>query len=238
MVAGTIASGGRSGGSDHTPLIVSPTLTSHHYRNNASDEPFAVVPIQSAQCTNGRQGGDGIGRSGDPMFTGTTRGDHAVVAFHAKQDPISGHVAPVLGSSSGGSVGVLAFHATQDPISARGISPAISARGISPAISARGISPAISASAGIGVLSFDEQQITSGAPARQSRIDVIGDARPRRLTPREWERLQGFPDDYTLIEGADDSPRYEALGNSMAVPVMHWIGRRLQIVDGLKRRVV
>ena len=50
----------------------------------------------------------------------------------------------------------------------------------------------------------------------------------RRLTPREAERLQGFPDDYTLIPGAADGPRYKALGNSMAVPVMAWIGRRIQ----------
>jgi len=56
----------------------------------------------------------------------------------------------------------------------------------------------------------------------------------RRLTPRECERLQGFPDDYTLIpyrgKAADDcpdGPRYKALGNSMAVPVMRWIGERI-----------
>jgi len=50
----------------------------------------------------------------------------------------------------------------------------------------------------------------------------------RRLTPRECERLQGFPDDYTYIPGATDSPRYKALGNSMAVPVMAWIGKRIE----------
>jgi hypothetical protein len=53
----------------------------------------------------------------------------------------------------------------------------------------------------------------------------------RRLTPRECERLQGFPDDYTLIpyrgKPAADGPRYKALGNSMAVPVMRWIGERI-----------
>ena len=53
----------------------------------------------------------------------------------------------------------------------------------------------------------------------------------RRLTPRECERLQGFPDDYTLIQyrgkPAADGPRYRALGNSMAVPVMRWIGERI-----------
>ena len=49
----------------------------------------------------------------------------------------------------------------------------------------------------------------------------------RRLTPRECERLQGFPDDYTNIPGAADGPRYKSLGNSMAVPVMAWIGKRI-----------
>jgi DNA (cytosine-5)-methyltransferase 1 len=54
----------------------------------------------------------------------------------------------------------------------------------------------------------------------------------RRLTPRDCERLQGFPDDFTLIpvrgKPAADGPRYKALGNSMAVPVMRWIGKRVQ----------
>ncbi|MBX6343764.1 DNA cytosine methyltransferase [Pseudomonas aeruginosa] len=57
----------------------------------------------------------------------------------------------------------------------------------------------------------------------------------RRLTPRECERLQGFPDDYTLIpwrgkpaEECPDGQRYKAIGNSKAVPVVRWIGRRLK----------
>ena len=57
----------------------------------------------------------------------------------------------------------------------------------------------------------------------------------RRLAPRECERLQGFPDDYTLVpyrgKPAADSPRYRAIGNSMAVQVVRWIGRRIQAVD-------
>ena len=54
----------------------------------------------------------------------------------------------------------------------------------------------------------------------------------RRLTPTECERLQGFPDGYTDIQPngkqTPDGPRYKALGNSMAVPVMHWIGKRIK----------
>jgi DNA (cytosine-5)-methyltransferase 1 len=59
----------------------------------------------------------------------------------------------------------------------------------------------------------------------------------RRLTPRECERLQGFPDDYSLVPNrgkpAADGPRYKALGNSMAVPVMRWIGRRIDTIERL-----
>lgn len=65
-------------------------------------------------------------------------------------------------------------------------------------------------------------------PAMQQGMAV------RRLTPRECERLQGFPDDYTLIpwrgkptEACPDGPRYKALGNSWAVPCARWIGERI-----------
>lgn len=69
-----------------------------------------------------------------------------------------------------------------------------------------------------------------------SRQIMTPQMRVRRLTPRECERLQGFPDDYTAIvyrgKSAADSPRYKALGNSMAVPVMRWIGKRIAHVRG------
>ena len=64
----------------------------------------------------------------------------------------------------------------------------------------------------------------------------------RRLTPRECERLQGFPDvgdGYTLIiyrgKPAADGPRYRVLGNSMAVPVMRWLGERIDLFDSLEK---
>lgn len=59
----------------------------------------------------------------------------------------------------------------------------------------------------------------------------------RRLTPMECERLQGFPDRWTLVpfrgKPANDAPRYRAIGNSMAVPVLRWIGDRIQKMDEL-----
>lgn len=66
------------------------------------------------------------------------------------------------------------------------------------------------------------------------------DSAVRRLTPVECERLQGFPDNYTAIpwrkkraDQCPDGPRYKALGNSMAVPVMRWIGERIAQVEAL-----
>lgn len=64
----------------------------------------------------------------------------------------------------------------------------------------------------------------------------------RRLTPKECERLQGFPDDWTKIpyrnkpaDQCPDGPRYKACGNSMAVPVMRWIGQRIEYVESLMK---
>jgi len=65
----------------------------------------------------------------------------------------------------------------------------------------------------------------------------------RRLTPTECERLQGFPDNYTKIawrgkisDDCPDGPRYKAMGNSMAVPVMRWIGERINAVENIKSK--
>lgn len=64
---------------------------------------------------------------------------------------------------------------------------------------------------------------------------VTVDGYARKLTPKECERLQGFPDDWTRIpwkgkpiDDCPDAPRYKACGNSMAVPVMRWLGQRIQ----------
>ena len=71
---------------------------------------------------------------------------------------------------------------------------------------------------------------------------AYGAERVRRLTPLEWERLQGFPEGYTDIpwkrrNWTPDGPRYRALGNSMPVPVMRWIGERIAMVERLSREV-
>jgi len=67
---------------------------------------------------------------------------------------------------------------------------------------------------------------------------IVGENSVRHMTPLETERGTGFPDDYTNIpwrgkpaEQCPDGPRYKALGNSMAVPCMRWLGKRVQEVD-------
>lgn len=80
------------------------------------------------------------------------------------------------------------------------------------------------------------QALTAGWNRPSARGgDLVAGMQVRRLTPRECERLHGFEDDYTLItvcgKPAADGPRYKALGNSMAVPVMHWIGKRIEAVE-------
>jgi len=98
-------------------------------------------------------------------------------------------------------------------------------------------------------IAFDTTQITHlenrsrcepGEPAPSLAKDghvpsLASAAKVRHLTPRECERLQGFPDDYTLIpyrgKLAKDDPRYKALGNSMAVPDARWIGERIEAAE-------
>tara|TARA_R110000824_G_scaffold88187_4_gene216865 strand:- start:1292 stop:2959 length:1668 start_codon:yes stop_codon:yes gene_type:complete len=87
---------------------------------------------------------------------------------------------------------------------------------------------------------FEEEK----SPTLRSGCDTYGMQKGmvvRRLTPRECERLQGFPDDFTRIpwrgkkvEDCPDGPRYAALGNSIAVPVLKWIGERIDEVENNK----
>lgn len=79
----------------------------------------------------------------------------------------------------------------------------------------------------------DRQMIVFDVPPKGPSTFV------RRLTPREYERIQGLPDDWTrwTHDGREisDTVRYRMLGNSVAVPLIEWIARRLMIVDALLR---
>jgi DNA (cytosine-5)-methyltransferase 1 len=79
---------------------------------------------------------------------------------------------------------------------------------------------------GSGYMGQDEKAYTIATSQDQHLMQGMA---VRRLTPTECERLQGFPDGWTdILPTTPDGPRYKAIGNSMAVPVMRWIGSRIQ----------
>ena len=131
----------------------------------------------------------------------------------------------------------VAFHNRQDPVSSKDATNALGAKdnglGIAYGIPGNWIGRAPE-NGGNAV-----EPMLDVSPC-QTKTDVHAVAQPsmqvRRLTPVECERLQGFPDGYTNIPWrkateSPDAPRYKALGNSMAVPVMRWIGERIAKVD-------
>jgi DNA (cytosine-5)-methyltransferase 1 len=88
--------------------------------------------------------------------------------------------------------------------------------------------------------SFGEAAVSPPLDTDPHTVGVRQGWRVRRLVPVECERLQGFADGWTDVpyrgRPAADSPRYKALGNSMAVNCMRWIGRRIAAVDALDHR--
>lgn len=222
QVGTLLSNAGRS--ANNPGLIVAPTLLKSGGRLGSYDTPVVTDAVDTLRAC-ARKSTSSVGPLVVSPIQDATRSrvrkQHGI-GIGKPTDP-----AFTLTRNGGHAV---AFHTTQDPISSSTHSPVL------------GCEPG-----SIGVLSWDEQQITHaenrsrprpGQPAptlsKQGRINVSSaHARPRRLTPREWERLQGFPDDHTNIAGAKDSHRYEALGNSMAVPVMKWIGRRMLMVEQL-----
>lgn len=92
---------------------------------------------------------------------------------------------------------------------------------------------------GVGV---SDSGVAYTLEARAEVQAVQASTHVRRLTPRECERLQGFPDDWTLVPyrggAAKDGPRYKAIGNSMAVNCMRWIGRRIALAEQIHNQDV
>jgi DNA (cytosine-5)-methyltransferase 1 len=139
-------------------------------------------------------------------------------------------LAGTLNCNKGQQGGILCVNARETPVSASDKSLPLGAQDRGHAI---GFIPKNSEKTrSIGEQEEMSPTLDSSAHAVATQMQV------RRLTPRECERLQGMPDDHTRIpwrnksaEDCPDTPRYKAIGNSMAVPVMRWIGERILIVD-------
>ena len=208
MAAFDWQSGGDSRGLDPKPTA----------QLQRSQVPAVAYPINTqlalrgADTSNTSREGIGVGDDGDPAFTLQAAHSHAV-AF--------GETARTLSARYDGS-----------PCADRG--PDVVAFSIMPMNSGKDFKARPTDVA---------QPIMAGGPVGGNQGgDYIAGSAVRRLTPRECERLQGFEDDFTLIpyrnkpaDQCPDGPRYKALGNSMAVPVMRWIGERIQAVDAIQQ---
>ena len=202
--------------SDCTDTLIAHSLRAEGFdaSEDGTGRGTPIIPILEAGARQGTKGdhrdGLGIGQPGDPMFTLSGK-EHAVaIPFNTTQITSKGNYsAPKPGNPC-------------HPLVKGAHPPAViyDMRGNGDG----NTSPTLSRSAA-------GDRPNDFAPMVHQAMSV------RRLTPRECERLQGFPDDYTAIDfrgkPAADGPRYRAIGNSMAVPVMRWLGERIRMFEGV-----
>ncbi len=160
--------------------------------------------------------------------------------------PIAGYVAHALrgegfdasedGTGRGTPLVPVAFDSRQDTISSTEVFGALgSSSPQAQAVALRGRAGGATAELGGDV---QNALRASGGGGGGDKAHALVNMRVRRLTPLECDRLQGLPDNYTLVPDGKkmlaDGPRYKAIGNSMAVPVMAWIGRRIALCDAIQ----
>jgi len=244
-VSGTAkASGGVAGGGSET-FIAQPVYEMHGQDSRVRDlgetcstvtskwgtgggnVPVALQPIALAENTIGRQpqnGGNGDGfTDGGPMYTLNATGVHGVA------QPIAYNISPGKGALKE-DIHVTDADATKT-LDASASNPAMHQGGTA-------IVQPVGTDIYNGNITGDVAvPLTNRADGTGTGPTVMQSMAVRRLTPVECERLQGFGDNYTDIKSkgkpTPDGPRYKALGNSMAVPVMAWIGQRIEQVEAI-----
>lgn len=179
---------------------------------------FVAQPIALAENTIGRQplnGGNGDGYTvGGPMYTLNATGVHGVAHSHAFKIRGGGNGDGSRGGPQGGTGGT--GYLGQDEM-------AFTVAASQDQYVAHDVANTLRANPGSGFRS-DGSPVESVVYVNDNQHWIV-----RRLMPVECERLQGFPDNWTDIrDETPDGPRYKAIGNSMAVPVMAWIGKRIQ----------
>jgi DNA (cytosine-5)-methyltransferase 1 len=168
--------------------------------------PLVAYPIQDGREMDKKQNGLGIGEEGDPSYTLDRTGGQSVAY------PIQG---TIIGRSDTAGPQGKGFGDVDDPMytidTVGGNAVAHVGNFELYDFPKEEVSPTLNAKRAKDTLSYEESSVV------------------RRLTPRECERLQGFPDDWTASQS--DSQRYKQMGNAVAVPVVQWIVSRLVEVD-------
>uniref|UniRef100_UPI0039067A5A phage N-6-adenine-methyltransferase n=1 Tax=Enterobacter asburiae TaxID=61645 RepID=UPI0039067A5A len=216
------------------------TLTARHDSSPCADRGMNVLAY----------GGGNTSGNIDVATACTAHGvrmdfDTETFAVHGTQDPDTNReLAHTLGRNNGQENACIAFSYKDNGADATpDLSPTIRAGNHDKSHANSGQPPAIAyafkagqgaKAGGIGYAEEQSPTLTSASSGTNLAPAVMHGVAVRRLTPIECERLQGFPDNHTLIgwRGKDadecpDGPRYKAIGNSMAVPVMRWIGERI-----------
>lgn len=219
---GTRSADGRNERGDNSAnLQLAKPLGSHHRRDDLDSDTYV---IQERAVSEGESGPDGKGWRQGAAFT--------LEARHHTQAVVSLTTQPA-GSSQGigrgGPVVEVAHSLTGEGFDAGEDGTGRGTPLVASVVSNGDAHSGFRDEHGIIAGTVRTHRRNNSNPITEAR-ELVG-VRPRRLTPREYERLQGFPDDWTLIEGASDSARYRALGNAVAVPCVEWILRRLVAVD-------
>ena len=195
------------------------TTVSATYGTGGGNVPVTLQPIALAENIIGRQpenGGNGDGfTDGGPMYTLNATGVHGVA------QPMVYNISPGKGALKE-DIHVTDADATKT-LDASASNPAMH----------QGGTAILQPIAFSGQMSNPQTDVDMTQTLQAKNPMAVAQAMAvRRLTAKECERLQGFPDNYTDIQPkgkpTPDGPRYKALGNSMAVPVMAWIGERIK----------
>ncbi|MFJ2491357.1 DNA (cytosine-5-)-methyltransferase [Pseudomonas iridis] len=248
-VTGTITGGARKNGgysADDIPLTAPALRAQAQCSHRADSEAFIVAGTLNA---NGKAAGSATQQDAES----------GLLVVHGTQDPgVSSSTAFALGRNNGQENAILAFSCKDHGADAGSIAPTLRAMNHSGSHANAGGQVAVCITGDITHTlkadGFDgsEDGTGRGQPivatvsgtlgANHGNVkaehawtgQLVGGSSVRRLIPRECERLQGMPDDYTLIpwrgklaEECPDGPRYKAIGNSKAVPCVRWIGRRI-----------
>lgn len=221
------------GGNTSGPIPVAAALAAHGRRQDFEVETFVAHSLRG-EGFDASEDGTGRGTPIVPVAFRTTGNDGA----YETGDQIG-----ALTTSTDPNAQIIAFSAKDHGADAiTDLSPTLRAGGHSKSHANAGVMPAVAfalrgRSGGATPEIGGDVSNAIRTPGGGASVPMVAASAVRRLTPRECERLQGFPDDYTLIpyrKGvAADGPRYKALGNSMAVPVMRWIGERIVQVDAI-----